>query len=144
MRALFTLASAILLVAPAAVAAQAGAATATPSVAKADKADKRDQGIPHHFEGITLTDDQKAKIRQLNHEYHTQMTAVKVTSKKKDDVTGLTKPMTPQAKKKLADLEAQEMAAFRAVLTPEQQAIFDKTLAKEKADEAAKAANPGS
>ena len=50
--------------------------------------------------------------------------------------------MTDQTKKKLADLEVQEMAAFRGVLTPDQQPIFDKNLAKEKADEAANAAKP--
>jgi Spy/CpxP family protein refolding chaperone len=140
MRVLFTVATAIAFGAPTVVAAQAGAATAQPQAASAEK---RDQGIPHHFDGITLTDEQKTKIRQLNHEYHTQINAVKVTSKKKDDVTGLTKPMPEQARKKLADLESQEMAAFRGVLTPDQQAIFDKNLAKEKADAAANAAKPG-
>ena len=42
-----------------------------------------------------------------------------------------------------ADLEEKELAAFRGALTPEQQAAFDKNIAKEKADEAAaKAGKP--
>ena len=148
MRTVLRVASAILFAAPAVAATQANGSAPAPQAAKADKADKaakadkRDQGIPHHFEGITLTDEQKTKIRQLNHEYHTQVTAIRVTSKRKDDVTGLTKPMNEQAKKKLADLETQELATFRALLTPDQQSIFDKNLAAEKADEAAKAAKP--
>ena len=145
MRTVLRVASAILFAAPAVAAAQANGSAPAPQAAKAEKAEKaekRNQGIPHHFEGITLTDEQKTKIRQLNHEYHTQVTAIRVTSKRKDDVTGLTKPMNEQAKKKLADLETQELAAFRALLTPDQQAIFDKNLAAEKADEAAKAAKP--
>ena len=139
MRAICRLATAILIAAPVAGRAQA---SGPPPVAPTAKADKREQGIPHHFEGIALTDEQKTKIRQLNHEFHTQMNAIRVPAKKKDATTGLTKPMTDQTKKKLADLEVQEMAAFRGVLTPDQQPIFDKNLAKEKADEATNAAKP--
>jgi len=142
MRTVLRVASAILFAAPAVAAAQANGSAPVPQAAKADKPDKRDQGVPHHFEGITLTDEQKTKIRQLNHEYHTQVTAIRVTSKRKDDVTGLTKPMNEQTKKKLADLETQELAAFRALLTPDQQSMFDKNLAAERADQAAKAAKP--
>lgn len=138
MRALFTLATAAVFAAP----AIAGAQASVPAAPQAAKAEKRDQGIPHHFDGIALTDEQKTKIRQLNHDYHTLMNAIRVPAKKKDEITGLTKPMTEKTKKQLADLETREHAEFRALLTPEQQAIYDKNLAKEKADEAAKAAKP--
>lgn len=140
MRTLSRLVTAILIATPAIAGAQASVPAAA---APAAKAEKRDQGIPHHFDGITLTDEQKTKIRQLNHDYHTLMNAIRVPAKKKDEVTGLTKPPTEQTKKKLADLESKEHAEFRALLTPEQQVIFDKNAAREKADEAAKAVKPG-
>lgn len=125
----------------------AGAQAPVASVAQEAKGAKRDKGIPEHFDGIALTDDQKTKIRELHHLYHTQMTQVKVTTKKKND-EGQTIPMTPKVKKQLDDLEAKEMSEFRALLNPEQAVIFDKNLAKEKADaakkaeDARKAANP--
>ena len=117
------------------VAAQAG-----PSAPAQDaKATKRDKGIPELFDGITLTDEQKTKVRTLHHDYHTQMTALKVTNKKKDN-DGKTLPVTEKVKKQIADLETKEHAELRAVLTPEQTAAFDKNLAKEKAEEAKAAA----
>lgn len=130
-----------------AVAAPAAAPAAQAPEAKAAKGPKRDQGIPEHFDGIALTDEQKTKIRELHHLYHTQMTQIKVTSKKKNE-EGHTLPMSPKVMKQLDDLEAREMTEFRTVLNPEQVALFEKNLAKEKAEaakkaeEAKKAANP--
>ena len=123
------------------VAASAPRLTAQTPAATAQeaKAPKREKGIPDHFDGITLTEEQKTSIRSLHHDFHTQMTALKVTSKQKDN-DGRTVPMTDKVKKQLADLEAKEMAAFRAILTPDQQGAFDKHLAKEKEEEAKKAA----
>ena len=122
-----------------AAAASALAAQAASAPAQEAKAMKRDKGIPEHFEGIALSDEQKAKVRSAHNDFHTQMTAVKVTNKKKDN-DGKTMPMTDKVKKQLAELESKEMAAFRAILTPEQVGSFDKNLAKEKEAEAAKAA----
>ena len=141
------LVAAAALSAPVTAGAQAPVLAAQAPEAKAAKAPKREKGIPEHFDGIALTDEQKTKIRELHHLYHTQMTQVKVTTKKKND-EGQTVPMSPKVKKQLDDLEAKEMAEFRAVLSAEQVVLFDKNLAKEKADaakkaeEAKKAANP--
>jgi Spy/CpxP family protein refolding chaperone len=99
------------------------------------KAGKRDKGIPELFDGITLTEEQKTKIRSLHHDYHTQMTALKVTNKKKNN-DGKTLPLPDKVKKQIADLETKEHAELRAVLTPDQTATFDKNLAKEMAEEA--------
>ena len=115
-------------------------ATSAAPAAQEAKVAKRDKGIPEHFDGIALTEEQKTKIRELHHLYHTQMTQLKVTTKKKND-DGQTVPMTPKVKKQLDDLESKEMAEFRALLTPDQVATFEKNLAKEKADEAKKAAD---
>lgn len=115
------------------------AAQAPAAVAQEAKAPKREKGIPDHFDGIALTEEQKTKIRSVHHDYHTQMTALKVTTKKKDN-DGQTVPMTAKVKKQLAELETKEMAEFRALLTPDQQGAFDKNLAKEKDDDARKAA----
>ena len=141
MRASVVLAVAALM-APRPALAQPAAPVAATQEAKAPK---RDKGIPEHFNGIALTDSQKVKVRELYHLYHTQMTQIRVTTKKKND-DGQNVPMPPKIKKQLDDLETKEMAEFRALLTANQTAIFDKNIAKEKADEAKravdKAANP--
>ncbi len=132
----------VVLAALALVAASAtqGSAQSGPSAsAQEAKAPKREKGIPDHFDGITLTEEQKTKIRALHHEYHSQMTAIKVTTKTKDN-DGKTMPATDKVKKQLAAIETKEHAEFRALLTPEQAAIFDKNAAKEKEDEAKAAA----
>lgn len=140
----FAMAAVAAMAAPWSAVAQAPAAAAPAQEAKGAK---RDKGIPEHFDGIALTDDQKTKIRELHHLYHTQMTQLKVTTKKKND-EGQTVPMTPKVKKQLDDLEAKEMGEYRTLLNAEQQVIFDKNVAKEKAEaarkaeDAKKAANP--
>lgn len=135
MRSFVVLAALTLSAAPNSLArAQAPAAAAATEA----KAPKRDKGIPELFAGVTLTEEQKTKVRQLHADYHTQMTALKVTTKKKDN-DGKTLPQTDKVKKQMADLEAKEHGEFRALLTPEQAATFDKNIAKEK-EEAAKAA----
>ena len=68
------------------------------------------------------------------------MTQIRVTTKKKND-DGQNVPMPPKIKKQLDDLETKEMAEFRALLTADQAAIFDKNITKEKADEAKRAAD---
>ncbi len=133
----FVVVAALALVAASAplVAAQSG-----PSApAQEAKAGKRDKGIPELFSGITLSDEQKTKVRTLHHDYHTQKTALKVTNKKKNN-DGKTMPMTDKVKKQIADLETKEHAELRAVLSADQTAAFDKNLAKELADEAKAAA----
>ena len=131
----------LVVVALALIAASAPVLTAQAPAAAAQEAKsvKRDKGIPEHFNGITLTEEQKTKIRSVHNDYHTQMTALKVTTKKKDP-DGRTVPMTDKVKKQMADLETKEMAEFRALLTPDQQGAFDKNLAKEKEEDAKKAA----
>ncbi|MBI3790980.1 MAG: hypothetical protein HY275_08885 [Gemmatimonadetes bacterium] len=134
MRRVVVLAALALVAAPASIVAAQAAPAAAPAEGKAAK---RDKGIPELFNGITLTEEQKGKVRSIHADYHTQMTALKVTTKKKDN-DGRTVPMTDKVKKQMADLEDKEHAALRAVLTADQFAAFDKNLAKEK-EEMAKA-----
>jgi Spy/CpxP family protein refolding chaperone len=121
----------------AAAAAASAASTTALAASTAAQAGKREKGIPELFDGITLTAEQKEKIRSIHADYHNQMTGIKVTTKKRDN-DGKPLPPTDKVKKQLADLEDKEHAALRAVLTPDQFATFDKNLAKEK-EEMAKA-----
>ncbi len=119
--------------------AQAAAAAAGASASTA-QGGKREKGIPELFDGITLTAEQKEKVRSIHADYHNQITGIKVTNKKRDN-DGKPLPLTDKVKKQIADLEDKEHAALRAVLTPDQFAAFDKNLAKEK-EEMARAEAP--
>lgn len=84
--------------------------------------------------GIELTADQQAKMAEIQAKYAPEMQAIR----------DLMATDRPGAMKKRADLNAKMQPEQRAVLTAEQQAVFDKNAAaaKARADSIAKAAPP--
>jgi Spy/CpxP family protein refolding chaperone len=76
------------------------------------------------LDGITLTDAQKAQQKVIREKYAPQMMQVRKTA----ETTG-----TPPNEAKMADLRAAQIAELRAILTAEQQVIFDKNAAELKA-----------
>jgi Spy/CpxP family protein refolding chaperone len=70
-------------------------------------------GLPPVFEGIKLTEAQKMKLREINRASHARMDSVRT-----------------QMQKQMMGMMDREHADFRAALTAEQQATFDKNLAK--------------
>lgn len=83
--------------------------------------------------GITLTEEQMAKMAEIRTKYATESQAIR----------DLMATDRPGAMKKQAELNAKMQPEQRAILTAEQQAMFDKNLAaaKMRADSIAKA-NP--
>jgi hypothetical protein len=76
------------------------------------------------LEGITLTDAQKTQQKVIREKYAPQMMQVRKTAQ----TTG-----TPPDEAKMADLRAAQIAELRAILTAEQQVIFDKNATELKA-----------
>jgi Spy/CpxP family protein refolding chaperone len=76
------------------------------------------------LDGITLTDAQKAQQKVIREKYAPQMMKVR----KAAETTG-----TPVDESKMAEIRAAQMAELRAILTGEQQVIFDKNAAELKA-----------
>jgi Spy/CpxP family protein refolding chaperone len=71
------------------------------------------------FKDITLTPEQQAKIDTIQ-------------AKSREESRALMTPGTPPdstMRAKMAEVRTKSMAAIRAVLTPEQQPVFDKNLA---------------
>jgi Spy/CpxP family protein refolding chaperone len=77
------------------------------------------------FKGITLTDAQKDSLKKLNTAQEAQMKAMweSMKGKRPDDAD----------RKKMRELREAQAAQFRAVLTKEQQPIYDKNVAEMKA-----------
>jgi Spy/CpxP family protein refolding chaperone len=73
-----------------------------------------------HFKGIALSDAAKAKLVAVRDEWHAKMDALK-----KDAVAAGKSADAPDLVAKVETLKAQEHAAMRALLTPEQQKQFD-------------------
>ena len=84
--------------------------------------------------GIELTADQQAKMAEIQAKYAPEMQAIR----------DLMATDRAGAMKKRADLNAKMQPEQRAILTAEQQAVFDKNVAaaKARADSIAKAAPP--
>lgn len=83
------------------------------------------RGMQMLFEGITLTDEQQTKLQGINEKYRDQMRALFPNGRgggPPDDAT----------RAKIDDIRAKQNAEIRALLTTEQQAIFDKNLAEAK------------
>jgi Spy/CpxP family protein refolding chaperone len=72
------------------------------------------------FEGITLTDAQKAKVDSITASYRQQMQSMP----RPEPGTPPTEEQRAARQKMMQD----QQAALRAVLTPEQQATFDKNV----------------
>jgi Spy/CpxP family protein refolding chaperone len=77
--------------------------------------------------GITLTEAQKAQQKVIREKYAPQMMAVRKTSQ----TTG-----TPMDQAKLSEIRAAQAAELRAILTAEQQVVFDRNMAEMRARQA--------
>ena len=77
------------------------------------------------LDGIELTDAQKAKLEQIQKKYQPEMMALRAEFDRGGDRAEL--------RKKGSDLRDRSSAEIRAILTPDQQAVFDKHNAEMKA-----------
>ena len=82
-------------------------------------------GFNRTLNGIELTEAQKAKVAEIQAKYQPEMQAIRESMQGGGDrAAGMTK---------MQALNEKRNPEIRAVLTPEQQAIFDKNLAEQKA-----------
>jgi Spy/CpxP family protein refolding chaperone len=82
-------------------------------------------GFNRTLNGIELTDAQKAKVAEIQAKYQPEAQAIRESMQGGGD--------RAEAFKKMQALNDKRNPELRAVLTPEQQAIFDKNLAEQKA-----------
>ena len=75
--------------------------------------------------GIELTEAQKSKLDEIQRKYQPQMTALR------DEMNG--GGDRQELFKKVGALRERSAAEIRAILTPDQQAVFDKNIAEQKA-----------
>ena len=78
------------------------------------------------LKGITLTDAQKAQAKTIREKYLPQQMELR---KAAQAVGG---PPDEATRTKMRDLQAKQTAELRAILTADQQAVFDKNLAEMK------------
>ena len=83
------------------------------------------RGGNRSLNGIELTDAQKAKVAEIQAKYQPEMQAIRESMQGGGD--------RAEAFKKMQALNDKRNPEIRAVLTPEQQTIFDKNLAEQKA-----------
>lgn len=76
------------------------------------------------LEGITLSDAQKVQQKAIREKYAPQLQSVRKTA----EVTG-----TPIDQAKLSQIQSAQIAELRAILTPEQQVVFDRNVAEMRA-----------
>ena len=85
----------------------------------------RGRGTQMLFEGITLTDAQQKQVQDISAKYREQMRALRPDGQQggpPDDAT----------RAKMNDLRTKQNAELRAILTADQQTIFDKNVAEAK------------
>ena len=82
-------------------------------------------GFNRSLNGIELTDAQKTKVAEIQAKYQPEAQAIRESMQGGGD--------RAEAFKKMQALNDKRNPEIRAVLTPEQQAIFDKNLAEQKA-----------
>ena len=75
--------------------------------------------------GIELTDAQKAQLEAIQKKYQPEMMALRNEMMNGGDRAALMK--------KAADLREKQAKEIRPILTPDQQAVFDKNLAEQRA-----------
>jgi Spy/CpxP family protein refolding chaperone len=75
------------------------------------------------LQGITLTEAQKTQQKAIREKYAPQLMAVRKTAQ----TTG-----TPMDEAKLTEIRSAQVNELRAILTAEQQAIFDRNVAEMK------------
>ena len=76
------------------------------------------------LQGITLTEAQKTQQKAIREKYAPQMMAVRKTSQ----TTG-----TPMDEAKLSEIRSAQLSELRAILTSEQQVVFDRNVAEMRA-----------
>jgi Spy/CpxP family protein refolding chaperone len=79
------------------------------------------------FKDITLTADQQTKLKEVAEKYDPQM------MKMREEMMAARQsgqPMAPEAMQKMRALQTEQRDAMRAVLTAEQQVVFDKNIAE--------------
>jgi Spy/CpxP family protein refolding chaperone len=81
-------------------------------------------GFNRTLSGIELTEAQKAKVAEIQAKYQPEMQAIRESMQGGDRAAGMAK---------MQALNEKRNPEIRAVLTPEQQVIFDKNLAEQKA-----------
>ncbi|MEP6731491.1 MAG: Spy/CpxP family protein refolding chaperone [bacterium] len=98
-------------------------------VASAQGAGTQQQGRGNRpdqrLKDITLTAEQQAKIEEINKKYQPEMQVIRESMQGGGDRT--------EGMKKMNELRTKMQPEIRAILTPEQQAIFDKNVTEMKA-----------
>jgi Spy/CpxP family protein refolding chaperone len=79
------------------------------------------------FKGIELTDAQKAQVEQISQKYKAQREALRPTG---GQMQG---PPDDATRAKMDAIRTQSNAEYRAILTADQQKIFDQNVAEMKA-----------
>ena len=82
-------------------------------------------GFNRTLNGIELTDAQKAKVNEIQTKYQPEMQAIRESMQNGGD--------RAEAFQKMSALRDKMSPEIRAVLTPAQQAIYDKNVAEQKA-----------
>ena len=83
------------------------------------------------FAGIELTDAQKAEIQKIGEKYRAEREALRPAGAQQPG--GPPAPVDSATRAKMDALSTKSRAEYRAVLTADQQAIFDKNVADMKA-----------
>jgi len=101
----------------------AGAQNAAP--APAQQGGPGGRGMNRTLNGIELTDAQKAKVAEIQAKYQPEMQSIRESMQSGGD--------RAEAFQKMSALRDKMSPEIRAVLTPAQQAIYDKNVAEQKA-----------
>ena len=103
----------------------AGAQNTSPAPAQQGGPGGGRGGVNRTLTGIELTDAQKAKVAEISAKYQPEIQAVRESMQNGGD--------RAEAFQKMQALREKMTPEIRAVLTPAQQAIYDKNLAEQKA-----------
>jgi Spy/CpxP family protein refolding chaperone len=83
----------------------------------------RGRGMQMLFEGITLTDAQQKQVQDIGAKYRAQMQEMMPNGMGGG-------PRDPSMRAKMDDLRKKQQAEVRAILTAQQQAVYDKNVAE--------------
>ena len=103
----------------------AGAQNAAPPAPTQQGGPGGGRGMNRTLNGIELTDAQKTKVTEIQTKYQPEMQAIRESMQNGGD--------RAEAFQKMSALRDKMTPEIRAVLTPAQQAIYDKNLAEQKA-----------
>jgi Spy/CpxP family protein refolding chaperone len=106
-------------------AAIAGAQAAAPAPAQQGGGGGGGRGFNRSLNGIELTEAQKAKVAEINAKYQPELQAIRESMQGGGDRAA--------AFTKMQAVNEKRNPEIRAVLTPDQQVIYDKNLAEQKA-----------